>query len=521
MIVKVNAKGLYKITKSCSLEAMCDIFDARLPRELNIFANIRVGAGFFQWSFPGEDWTRLSDADSVEAADVNERLKEIKKEVGAALSSIPKINVENIFTTPGKEFVFYRYDDGNLLVMLTAWDFKFPVNRLSGPVVVGGAKAPVMQDVVLVFTEAGLPAAGKQVAIKTFSGRNKKVISDESGRFDMGKLRVGKDYSITVPDAGKTVTITPEKDKTEYLIDLTQPVTVEILTRIGGNACQGLEARVEIDGSEQTVVTDAFGKASLTTAFKPDLMCRVCVKEQEQSSMLSYPVTVFSFDFEQENPIVEKPLVVPHPGIVNEEKKQDVNVYVVTGNNTPAPNYPLHVDIGGDSYGGSTDGGGYFKLGKHQVNRQIRITDANNYNNTESYIVTEGESVYRFTIADDEEARLLFSAYDSNGNPLSGRVIRMSQDGKDATLYLDQSGKATLSHNIFECGKDINSSLLEGGIRRADFQFTLDPYEYEYRLEFSETISHDWKRILLNILLVLLLTVLVVFGWSMLLGLTL
>ena len=511
MIVKVNAKDLYKITPAFTSEAMCEIFEARLAPEQNIFAKYKVGAGFFQWSFPGEDWTRLSEADSIESAEVLGRMAEIKAEIAPALASVPKMNLDSIFTTPGKDYVFYKYDqDGKIRLMLTAWDYKFPVKQLTGPVVIGGAKVPVMRNVVLAFTEADAPASGRQVLIKTFSGRNKKVVSDENGLFAMGNLRVGKEYVIAVPEAHKEVTIIPEKDREEYQIDLTQPYKVEVHAKMDGHSYSGLDVHLEVGGATQSGVTDALGTVTFSFPYEQGAVAELRAGVQVQTQPLSYPNTEFNLEFVSERTYID----------VNEDEFQDVNICVLTGDNNTVPNYPLLVEIGGDSYSGSTAADGYFRLGSHQVNRQMKVTDANDYNNTANYQIEAGESLYKFYINEAEEAKLLFSAYDSNGVPLAGRVINLSQGDKSATLYLDEAGKAGLSRDVFECGQNIDASLVENGVHRTDFQFALVPDEDEYRLEFSETIDRDWRKLILSVLFSILLLAIVIGVWSVLMRLT-
>ena len=581
MIVKVNAKDLYKITPAFTSEAMCEIFEARLAPEQNIFAKYKVGAGFFQWSFPGEGWTRLSEADSIESAEVLGRMTEIKAEIAPALASVPKMNLDSIFTTPGKDYVFYKYDqDGKIRLMLAAWDYKFPVKQLTGPVVVGGAMVPVMRNVVLAFTEAGVPASGRQVLIKTFSGRNKKVVTDNDGLFQMGNLRVGKEYLIVVPEARKEVTIIPEKDREEYQIDLTQDYAVEIKAKLDGHSYPGLDVHLEVSGTTRSGVTDASGNVSFCIPYEEGAVAEIRAGVQVHSLPLSYPHTDLNLEFVSERTkltVMVRKNGVPYPdapvhisygtyekdynagadGVVSdslvykggsllavtvlgdkqerivrtdenvfefdilEDKFQDVNILVLSGDNNVVPDYPLLVDIGGDSYSGSTDAEGYFRLGRHQVNRQIKVTDANDYNNTRDYQIEVGESLYKFYVNDAEEPKLLFSAYDSNGVPLAGRVINLSQDDKAATLYLDEAGKATLFRDVFKCGQNIDASLLENGVHRSDFQFALVPDEYEYRLEFSETIGRDWRKLILSVMFGILLLAIVLGVWALLMMLTL
>ena len=155
MNIKINANDIYKITKSCSCDEMQEIFES-LPNELQIFATYKVGAGFFQWTLPGEGWTSLAEVDELDAIDVRNLLNEKKLAIKQILSSNRKINVDNIFTTPGEngEYVFFRAIGNDIDIRLVAWDYKFPVKPLGMGISIVGPKTPAKQNVVLAFTEA-------------------------------------------------------------------------------------------------------------------------------------------------------------------------------------------------------------------------------------------------------------------------------------------------------------------------------------------------------------------------------
>lgn len=391
--VKIDAQNLNKLTGAFPISQIYDILENRLHPELNIFVKQKTGAGFYLWQISGDGWEKLSNADSVEAEDVRKRLAEIKEEVRSALADIPKLKVDNLFTTPGDECIFYKYEeDGNLCVRLVAWDYKAKRITPGVPVRVGVNNGPEKQKVVFEFTLDGLPSSGQEFAFKTYSGKKKRFRADEDGRFDIGLLRVGKEYEVTVVD--NVYSIIPEKEKEVYPVALT---TIDEKPNDPG-LCVGSVPDAPSNTGSEAVPGVISGR---------------------ESDPLEAPVPV------------QDPPKVPDP----------------------------------------------------------------------------------------EPVKLLFSAFDSYGNPLSLRKLKFVQGIRETILDLDSSGCGSLNRDIFTSGDKIESSLIDSGVVKATFNLVLEPDELEYRLEFAEIIRRDWKYWVIDVLVVLLIIFLVLAGWVVLMGL--
>lgn len=570
MTVKINANEIYKITQSCSCNEMEEIFEA-LPSDLQVFAQYKVGAGFYQWTIPGEGWICLSEADELDVADVRKLLSEKKSALRTLLSNNPKINVDNIFTTPGDEYIFFKANNNSLEIRLVAWDYKFPTMGPGKSVVINGPKAPIKQRVILVFTEAGLSAGKRVFGYKTYTGRTKEAISDDDGRFYMGELLVGKSYGISVKGLTAPITLIPEKDKEEYVIDMTLPYTLKVRVVKDGCPVDNHHIMINYMGNQMDLYT-VNGEASTELTYNNAALCLVAIEEAQKKISLLYPQTDVVFELETKysnielsvnkngKPVVATNFVISYENqtynvvsgvdgcahyslpylqgrnivVTVEGKSQsqiidpvcntfDFNCYedikvrphilVLNESGAHFPYYPIIIDSNGLRNKVETNGSGIFELPEMNVGQVIIVCDGKDLNNTASYTLQEDKEEYIFRVTTPVEHRIEFSAQDSMGKPITNQVITLSQNGKEAVLYLNSEGKATLARDIFAFNENITSTLIVNGVNKASFDIQLDEDEDEYILEFSTKEKKSWWKYLLEVLFILLLGLMILFFW--------
>ena len=561
MTVKINANEIYKITQSCSCNEMEEIFEA-LPPDLQVFAQYKVGAGFYQWTIPGEGWTCLSEADELDAADVRKLLSEKKSAVRTLLSNNPKINVDNIFTTPGDEYIFFSTKNNSLEIRLVAWDYKFPTMGPGKSVVIKGPMAPIKQRVILVFTEAGLSAGKRVFGYQTYTGRTKEAISGDDGRFYMGELLVGKSYGIYVKGLAP-ITIIPEKDKEEYMIDMTLPYTLKVRVVKDGYPADNHRIMINYMGNQLDLYT-VNGEASAELTYNNAASCMVAIEEEQRSVNLLYPQTDVVFELETKysdiklsvhknsKPVVGASFVISFENqtynvvsdvdgcaqyslpylqgrnidVTVEGKSQsqiidpvsntfDFNFYedikvkphilVLNESGAHSPYYPIIVYSNGLRNKVETNGSGIFELPELNVGQEITVCDGKDLNNTANYTLQEDKEEYVFRVTTPVERRIEFAAQDSMGKPITNQVINLSQNGEEAVLHLNSEGKATLARDIFAFGENITSTLIVNGVNKASFDIQLDADEDEYVLEFSTKERKSWWKYLLEVLFILIL----------------
>ena len=570
MVVKINANEIYKITQSCSCNEMEEIFGV-LPQELQVFAKYKVGAGFYQWTLPGEGWIRLSDTDELDAIDVRNCLREKKESVRSILSSTSKINVDNIFTTPGDDYVFFKTDGSELNVVLAAWDYKFPVKPQAGGVVLGGPKLAAKQKVVLSFTETGGAASNYRFGYKTYTGRTKMAITDENGKFELGELLVGKSYSILPGNSTAPVVIVPEKGKQEYTIDITRAYTVNVSITKDGMLMDNCPVVLNYAGAIYNCNTSG-GKASVELPYSAGAACLISVEGEQRSVSLQYPETDVSFEFETQYFPVKVYLYkngMPYSGVfvslsydgqngvvmsnqngevtykfpyepgkvvsVNVEGQiqsqqadlqsntfrfdfyEDImvnpHILVLNEHGSFVPLYELFVRIEGVETKVATNSEGKYNLPILKVGQVIQVLDCNNLNNSAEYTISEHSDEYIFTVKAPVVRKLEFTVQDDKAMPYSNHVLTLNQNGKDAVLYLDLDGKAVLDRSIFAFGENVQAILNVNGANKTSFNLVLDEDEDEYLLIFSTKEKTAWWRTFLAVLLIILIMILVFFFW--------
>lgn len=570
MTVKINANEIYKITQSCSCNEMEEIFEA-LPSDLQVFARYKVGAGFYQWILPGEGWICLSEADELDAVDVRKQLAEKKSAIRAQLLNNPKINIDNIFTTPGDEYVFFKIKDNCLDVKLAAWDYKFPTMGPGKSVVISGPKVPIKQKVVLVFIEAGQSAGERVFSYKTYSGRAKEAVTDENGRFSMGDLLVGKSYGIFVKGLAAPITLIPEKGKEEYIIDMTLPYRLNVRVLKDGSPVDNHHVMINYMGNLIELYT-INGETSTELPYNDVSTCLVAIEDEQRRIQLLYPQTEVIFELETKysninltinrngRPVVGANFLISYDNqtynivsdinghahyslaylqgrnvsVTVEGKSQNQiidpvsntftfnfyedikikpHILVLNESGAYSPYYPLIVESNGVRSNVETNGSGICELPEMKVGQEIIVYDCKDLNNTATYTIQEEKEEYIFRVTSPIERRIEFAAQDDMGKPIANQIITLSQNGKEAVLHLNSEGKATLARDIFTFGDNITSSLNIDGVNKASFDIQLDEDEDEYVLQFSTKERKAWWKYLLEVLFILLLVFLILFFW--------
>ena len=84
----------------------------------------QAGAGYYQWSLPGDGWTAFPKGSESEQSAVAIILKERKTSFTSALKGSPLVDA--VFTMPSADFVYFRPSGTSYEVALTAWGMKFP-----------------------------------------------------------------------------------------------------------------------------------------------------------------------------------------------------------------------------------------------------------------------------------------------------------------------------------------------------------------------------------------------------------
>lgn len=348
MDVKVRANEVYKITKNMPCEQLYIAMTKLLNPDEMVFAKYSVGNGFYKWILPAGVWTRLSDADGFDEEDVRSAIIERKSIVKTKLNMSDNV-LENIFTTPDDSFIFYNIDAENRVnIVLTGWDYKYPiVPKISG----GGGKSEgkKIQDVYVVFVEAGHRVTNFEFTLKSISGRNKKFVTGIDDRCYLTKHKIGTTFDIMGITRPEHFTLEVVEGKSEYEFDVTRSSIVEVCVVKDENPVAGKQVSINYNDNVYSLITDLTGRVSLNIPYLENILCQVAVDDKSQMSVVRYPMT--SFVFKSETNVPRKP---------DEPEKSTDIVVKVTKDGNPAVSMALNLSVGDNSYVGETDCNGFF-----------------------------------------------------------------------------------------------------------------------------------------------------------------
>lgn len=276
------------------------------------FCQPQAGAGYYQWTLNGNDWVSFTDLDDSIKPLAAQKFKDCKAAMSSLMNGAPL--VEYIFTVPSEAHIFFRSNGENLDMALAAWAYKYPDRNMGNALETWRSRID-MQDVHIGFLwdEKKIPHLPFKV-----DGLPRKT--GEDGMFHVdGKLPVGKSLTLSL-ESGKTYPITVEKGRADYLYDLTQHFTVDVLVKKDDHPLPETSCTVEFGKKHTTLTTDADGHAGIFLPLAEDesghlLMpqpdCRVGCQGEMQVQKPGENEDRLRYEFHFHTPVVE-------------EKKEDV-----------------------------------------------------------------------------------------------------------------------------------------------------------------------------------------------------
>lgn len=270
-----------------------------------IFADLQVGAGYLQWSLPGNGWTPFSKGDDSQKAAVASAYKTRKEQMQNSLRESPFKEV--VFSVPSEDFIFFRKNDIFLEIALTAWAYKYP-DKLNGGELDTWISKQNLQKVNIAFSWADktLPEMKFKLA-----GHLNTTSPDGFKHVD-GPLPVGNTYNVETL-IGHHFILTVEQGKENYVFDLTQYCQVKIQAYQDGTPISECSCGVNFNGDIKTITTDNAGRAlvqlplicnPLGELITPQPPCIVnCRNEQQQQTPINNgDLLNFNFNFKTETP---------------------------------------------------------------------------------------------------------------------------------------------------------------------------------------------------------------------------
>ena len=293
----------------------------------------QTGAGYLQWSLPGNDWKPFPQATEEEKTVIALLYQQRKEQMMAANKQSPIL--EAALTIPAEDFVYFRKNGTDYDIALVAWGYRYPNQRPCMELNTWIKKVSV-QEIRTGFEWDGCLLENYLFYLDNFE---RKTSAD--GIFYIGVMPVGKEFTLRTV-SGTSFVLKVEQGKTDYIFDLTQYAFVDISVRKDNEALRDCPCEVSFNGNRYQLVTDGMGCASLRIPLactptgellRPQPACQVtCQSErQEQFPCNDGDRLAFNFSFQTEKPEEpdhdsepEKPKDPEDP----EEKKPEETTFV-------------------------------------------------------------------------------------------------------------------------------------------------------------------------------------------------
>lgn len=459
-------------------------------KERQLFAERIPGRNYLQWTLPGDGWIALSNGDPLAVQLVRKELSALQQNVSAQFGDNQEM-VQAIFSVPNDDYVYYKPDDnGNLMIKLTAWGYRFPEiisHDLTGLI---QPKTPT-EHVSISLVYGGKPMSNKTLRLNGF-GR----IVDDQGVLDVGDLPIGYQFDVTVENERRHITVM--QGEGNIVIDLTEYATVEVRALLDGVPYAGAEVELSYMGQSIPLTCDNSGCASTKLPLdKGGSFCRVSIKDAVQQKILKGTDNVFVFQ-----------LNTPPPPLP--PKPQDTTV-------------AIKAILDGKPYGGAK------ALLSYKDKQLELVCDENGY--IQIRLPFEGEDLCKVSIDDTTQQEILKESGNvfvfqlekafspsikvttvkikvtRDGMPVRGTKVALSYVDKQLEVVCDGNGCATVQLPLDEngnlckvfVGDLVQQEVLKEGVNLFEFHLLSAPVVSEKK---------PWWIYLLEILSALLLVTL-------------
>lgn len=456
-----------------------------------LFAPVYVTHGGYYWSDPdGSGWSLLSDASDADRTAIVSRIEGLKQNT---ISRYPtqKARIEQIFTYPNDDFVFYRRDkDGTLEVRLTGWGFA-NFHRAHGGVIVDLPDDDKIREVTISFNIDGIRVPSRPFTL--FRGTQwVELTTDASGVYNFGKQAPGATVLVRDTPTGRQSNVVVDDNTGHIDVDVTEYLTVRVNAERDGEPVDGEIASVAY-GHRTAELTLAAGTAECRLPWLEGEQCKVSFGDETQTrALVKDSVNVFNFKYKKEE---EK-----------EDPKVLFNGVLIVENNSGRRmgNYPVNVETVNGTLSYLTDSDGKILLTDLVEGTVMTASDGNRPEIRESFMLSSEQTEYLFRLPYDDvpAGPLTVRVIELNNRPAAGVTIILSQDQRRFTGTLDDKGEVHLDFEGYDYNRPVDVDLYTPRRTFPKLTLKLEPGETEYELREVKGPTPWWK-ILLEILLAL------------------
>lgn len=400
---------------------------------LRHFAKLNVGRDYFEWTFDcdSEPMT-LSQASEDDAMVVWDEFNKLGEQVTRAFGK-NGIIAQRLLHVPNEDFIFYYKDAAGMIqVVLTGWGF---ANR-RGPSI-GPIQKQIPKEEPDPIINIGFMRDGEMVGDRKFlfstAGQIKpnEFTTSADGFYHFEKtFKKGSEFSVTDQASGKEFPLKVTTDQTDYIFDITQHATVNIMVTLDDKPAAGKEVSLTYRGNTQTLMTDENGHISTDLVF---------INNEDVTVEVDGCLETKAFTPEGIEIII--PLKTAMVSSVVKTQDQD-------GNIVGGYHLILETDMGQSDL--TTDDNGYATLPEMEIGKLFYLTDDNGEKRSFEANEENSEHIFLVYVAppvpepEPEPISSILKVMDQNGNPVPGYEMMFASAQGQYNVRSDEMGIVAL-----------------------------------------------------------------------------
>lgn len=192
------------------------------------FAKNKIKAGGYVWEAPDEGWKSFAVASESERAQIRSEYLVLSGKVAERLNKIisnpssAQSLAERIMIIPNDEYIYYRFNENGIILLLTAWGFK----SRSMPIIPPPKPIPQSGNIVRIgFMSDNLIFPNHPFAI--LKQTTNELQTNEDGFYELGnRLKTGTEFNIVSRVSGEQFQFTVIEGQSDYIFNITIPTAM-------------------------------------------------------------------------------------------------------------------------------------------------------------------------------------------------------------------------------------------------------------------------------------------------------
>lgn len=473
---------------------------AKLQRILSdedksFFASTSADSNTRIWMVEGKDFRSYTDLSPERQSEIDDYILNKEETIRRKIQGDSELSpyVDDILNAPSTSEIFARFKHGELVeVTLAQWGCKdHRRNDAYNPITVAierARKGKVDPVAIKVKYEHGEIARNADLLFVYDTNSARPCKTDDQGIFNFGQAKVDSSITIKTPDERASATVYVEEGKNDYELTLALITDVEIrVVNLKGELVPNVEIKWDYLEDDKFFRTNGEGKI-----YHED------VEYTSEPFTLSYNNQTKDYYLNKEKNQVDFQ--------IDDSVSTDCIITVVDENGVSVENYSIDVDYQEENTTYNSDSSGKIYLRNLKAGEELKVTDSRDSNNYETYILTEEDNQYNFTVYLPKKPSVSFQFLTHDKEPIPDLKVITESSKTTYDRFTNKDGKV-----FFDPGSFIDGEKLKINIpyKRGDKQ-KLIKKSVKYSDDKSEYIftlrkKRNWWWLLLFLLPLLLL----------------